>query len=104
MNDQQNIIAKSQGCRVILKDIKHQFGKNKVKLFDKISLGRLSIGKLSAKCPRFFKTKKFLKIHMKRIHPEVSFQCDLCAKFVKIKNDLVKHIQIHIKKFSQKNL
>jgi len=52
-------------------------------------------------CATFHRNKKFLKHHMKVVHPKVLFQCDLCAIFIKTKSNLVKHINIHFKKLQK---
>jgi len=49
------------------------------------------------KCPTFCKDKIALCDHMRKVHPTKLFQCDLCAKFFKIKRDFVKHMIFHIK-------
>lgn len=54
-----------------------------------------------SECPTFCRNKDSLWRHMNSVHPKVSFQCDLCARFVKIKYDFVKHINIHIKKLQK---
>jgi KRAB domain-containing zinc finger protein len=55
-----------------------------------------------SECPSFSKNKAALKHHMNSVHPKVSFQCDLCARFIKTKNMLLKHIKIHIKNLQKK--
>jgi len=54
------------------------------------------------KCPTFHRNKYFLTSHMKHVHPEILFQCDLCAKFLKIKSNLIRHLKTHILKNSKK--
>lgn len=84
--DQQNIVAKSQGCRVILKDIKHHFGRNHLKLFDEISLNyNNSIEKwknICKICNKKLSRKTDLKEHIRKIH-STDFDCKICnQKFV----------------------
>ncbi|XP_070497893.1 zinc finger protein 60-like [Chironomus tepperi] len=50
------------------------------------------------KCPTFCKNKMALYDHMRAVHPKESFQCDLCAKFIKVKSSLRIHINNHIQK------
>jgi len=47
-------------------------------------------------CPTFHRSKCLLKQHMKVVHPKVLFQCDLCAKFIKIRSSLISHMKVHI--------
>jgi KRAB domain-containing zinc finger protein len=53
------------------------------------------------KCPTFHRDKKFLNLHMKVVHPDVLLQCDLCAKFIKIRSGLVSHMKLHIERISK---
>jgi stress-induced morphogen len=53
------------------------------------------------KCPTFHRDKKFLNIHMKAVHPDVLLQCDLCAKFIKVRENLIRHMKLHISKISK---
>ena len=50
------------------------------------------------KCPTFHRNVKMLKQHLNQVHPKNLFQCDLCAKFFKIRNHLLGHVKIHILK------
>jgi KRAB domain-containing zinc finger protein len=54
-----------------------------------------------AKCPTFHRNKHLLKNHMKAVHPDVLLQCDLCAKFIKMRCSLISHIKLHISKISK---
>jgi KRAB domain-containing zinc finger protein len=53
------------------------------------------------KCPTFHRNQNFLKSHMQFVHPDVLFQCDLCAKFIKIRISLISHMKLHISKISK---
>jgi len=48
------------------------------------------------KCAMFCKDKVALYDHMRHVHPKVLFQCDMCAKHIKVKCNLIKHIKLHI--------
>jgi KRAB domain-containing zinc finger protein len=46
------------------------------------------------KCPTYCKDKYALSTHMKNVHSEVRFQCDLCGKYFKRKYNTRIHIEI----------
>jgi KRAB domain-containing zinc finger protein len=50
------------------------------------------------KCPAFFKNEKLLKHHMRQVHPDVPFQCDLCGKYMNGKGYTKRHIMMHLEK------
>ncbi|XP_070497890.1 zinc finger protein 43-like [Chironomus tepperi] len=52
------------------------------------------------KCPKFYKNNLTLSKHMWSVHQKELFQCDLCAKFIKIKANLINHIDNHIRRIN----
>ena len=54
------------------------------------------------KCLKFCKNKRALNDHMRFVHPEFPYQCDLCGMYVKIKSSLKQHFLVHLK--NQNNL
>ena len=49
------------------------------------------------KCSTFYRNEYFLKKHLKCVHTIVLYQCDLCAKTIKAKFNLIKHMESHIR-------
>jgi len=47
------------------------------------------------KCSTFCNDQGRLRVHMKHVHPKVVFQCDLCARFFKLKSVLISHMKVH---------
>ena len=48
------------------------------------------------KCSTLCRNKYALKSHVKDVHPEVPFQCDLCGKYFNTKHNLAMHIKNRI--------
>ncbi|XP_070497892.1 zinc finger protein 62 homolog [Chironomus tepperi] len=87
-------------CKVNLKDIKHQFGNNELKLFEEISLKErknCKKGKNICKfCGKKFNLESNLNQHMKNIHPNEFdlFNCEICTgRFYKKQS-----LEVHMKK------
>jgi len=49
------------------------------------------------KCQALLKNKDALRKHMKSVHIEALYQCDLCGLAVKLKSNIFDHIQVHLK-------
>jgi KRAB domain-containing zinc finger protein len=77
-----SIIPEIRECQVILKDIKHQFGNDELKLFNEISLNEnCKSGKHICKiCGKELSNKSTLINHMKAVHPAECkiFYCIIC--------------------------
>ncbi|XP_070497895.1 zinc finger protein 260-like [Chironomus tepperi] len=92
--------TKIKECQVILKDIKHQFGNNDLKLFEEISLKEIKSCKKGTNickfCGKKLSSELKLKQHMKNIHPTEFdlFNCEMCNRrfFKKI------YLEVHMKK------
>ncbi|KAL7014165.1 hypothetical protein ACKWTF_015773 [Chironomus riparius] len=50
------------------------------------------------KCKIFCRDSKALNGHKLNVHPKVLFQCDLCAKFIKVKKSVISHMKVHFLK------
>ena len=50
------------------------------------------------KCPAVLRNKYALHNHMKAVHIQALYQCDLCGETVKLKSNVLHHMQVHIKK------
>lgn len=48
-------------------------------------------------CPAILKSKYVFHLHMKSVHIEALYQCDLCGIAMKTKNNIKNHILVHIK-------
>ena len=49
------------------------------------------------KCPKFCRNKQAMRLHLRYVHPEVTFQCDLCGTYVKVKAALKQHLLSHFR-------
>ena len=52
-------------------------------------------------CQTFYKDVKALKNHINHVHPKYVYQCDLCAKVIKMKHNLVRHAKRHIRNINK---
>ncbi|XP_070497891.1 oocyte zinc finger protein XlCOF26-like [Chironomus tepperi] len=93
-------VSKIRECQVILKDIKHQFGNNELRLFEEISINERNSSKLEKNnckfCGKKFSSEGNLKHHMKNIHPTEFdlFNCKICNRRFFKKQSL----EVHMKK------
>ncbi|XP_070497896.1 zinc finger protein 43-like [Chironomus tepperi] len=99
IGEEEAIPPKTRECQVILKDIKHQFSNNELKLFEEISLNTKNCkkGKNICKfCEKKCNSESNLNQHMKNIHPTEFdlINCEMCNRRFFGKQ----RMEIHMKK------